>query len=70
MAMPDRAADRATEIVTRMSVEEKQRIKDVAATRGLSVQQYMEMLLFGEPKPARRAGAKSRRQREQLPMSA
>lgn len=69
-AMPDRAADRATEIVTRMSLQEKQRVKDAATDLGLTVQQYMEKLLFGEPKPVRRAGRKSQQQREELPLSA
>lgn len=63
-----RSPDRDAVASFRMSAEEKERLKQMAAQAGLTLQQLFELRLLGEAKPRPRDGRKPRTQ-QQLPLA-
>ncbi len=61
----DRAADRKANIIYRTSVERRARLKERAAAHGVSVQVYLDALLWDEPlAPDRISGPKRQQELE------
>jgi len=64
-----RADDRRAPVIYRTSFERRDRLKSLAAERGVSVQTYLDAVIWGEPiGEDRRPGRQSREQQE-LPLT-
>ena len=65
-----RSPDRDAVASFRMSMDEKERLKKLAADAGMTLQQLFELRMLGEAKPRPRDGRKPRSRPEQkLPLA-
>ena len=63
-----RSPARETGFVFRMTAEDREQLRAMAAQHGLSMQAYLERTVFGRHEPPRRSGPMQTRQQE-LPLS-
>lgn len=70
MALIDRAPDRKAYVLMRVSVEERDALRDHCEAQGITMQAYLEYLVYGRvPKP-RKHGRKPATEKDiELPMT-
>lgn len=68
-ANTERAHDRRVNILFRVSEEERQELRSVAAAHGVSMQTYLVSVALGRPLGRDREGGRPRKRQEELPLT-